>query len=359
MSEQMEFTGERFVPSRELMNDEIAFEHLHRYYTALELVKGKVVLDIACGEGYGSAILSANADKVFGIDIDANTINHAKKKYDKDNIEFLCGSADNIPLADNLIDVIISYETIEHLDEEAQKNFLADVKRVLKKDGILVISTPDKANYTDRFSYTNEFHVKEFEKEEFILLLKKYFTHIRLFLQGYEIIDAITEETPDSIGELAVVNWQRETKLFSRKYLIAICCDIHKTDFHFSSAVFQVNKNYLGLMEDFMDKEAHIVELGNWGHTLDKEINEKKALIQSQQQTIEKQGVTMENLLLHEAEKTKLVQGLEERLDRAEESVSLLKAKVEEYLSAIQTLEKVNNDKETTIQQQKEKEYSL
>src|SRR5258705_8000943 len=124
----MEFTGERFVPTKELMDDEIAFEHLHRYHNALELVKGKTVLDIACGEGYGTAILSENAGKVFGIDIDPVSIEHARKTYKKDNIEFIEGSADNIPLPGNSVDVIVSYETIEHIGEEAQKKFLTEAK---------------------------------------------------------------------------------------------------------------------------------------------------------------------------------------------------------------------------------------
>ena len=50
----MEYTGERFVPLYNLMNDETAFEHFHRYHHALEFVKDKIALDIACGEGYGT-----------------------------------------------------------------------------------------------------------------------------------------------------------------------------------------------------------------------------------------------------------------------------------------------------------------
>ena len=124
----MEFTGERFVPVKELMNDEIAFEHLHRYYAAMELAKGKAVLDIACGEGYGTAILSEKAKKVFGVDIDTVSIDHAVRTYKKGNIEFIQGSAENIPLPENSVDIVVSYETIEHIDEEAQKKFLNEVK---------------------------------------------------------------------------------------------------------------------------------------------------------------------------------------------------------------------------------------
>jgi len=217
----MEFTGERFIPLKELMEDEIAFEHLHRYHAAKELIKGKVVLDIACGEGYGADILSVNAEKVFGVDIDADTIEHAKNTYKKENIDFIKGSTDSIPLPDDSVDVVISYETIEHIDEESQKRFLNEIKRVLKKDGLLIISTPDKINYSDRYAHTNEFHLKEFKKEEFILFLNNYFANTCCYLQGYEIIDAITEDSPEEINDLYVINWPRHSKPFTRKYIIS------------------------------------------------------------------------------------------------------------------------------------------
>ena len=131
----MEYTGERFIPLDKLMNDETAFEHLHRYHAVRELVKDKVVLDIASGEGYGSAILATSAQSVFGIDIDPEVVKYAQEKYaGTRNIEFLIGQAENIPLPDRSIDVVVSYETIEHLGQSAQERFLQEIKRVLKND---------------------------------------------------------------------------------------------------------------------------------------------------------------------------------------------------------------------------------
>src|SRR5690349_3737319 len=196
----MEYTGERFIPLENLMKDETAFEHLHRYHAVRELVKDKVVLDIACGEGFGSAILAASARQIIGLDIDSEVVKYAREKYgEMKNIEFLVGHAENIPLPDLSIDVAVSYETIEHLDQASQEKFLQELKRVLKKDGKLVISTPDKANYTDRYAYTNKFHLKEFTSEEFLDFLKKYFGHVIPYVQGYEIVGAITETEPKKI----------------------------------------------------------------------------------------------------------------------------------------------------------------
>ena len=91
----LEFTGERFVP--EIEGDD-ALEHLHRYLIARELAGDKVVLDIACGEGYGSAMLAGVGSRVIGVDISEEAVAHARRKYTNENLEFCEGRADAIPL---------------------------------------------------------------------------------------------------------------------------------------------------------------------------------------------------------------------------------------------------------------------
>ena len=77
--ENLEFTGERLTTSLSSIHGVI--EHLHRYAIAQKITKNKVVLDIASGEGYGSFLLSKEATKVYGVDIDEKSLNHAKVKY--------------------------------------------------------------------------------------------------------------------------------------------------------------------------------------------------------------------------------------------------------------------------------------
>jgi len=86
----LEWTGERYLPfvDTKILGAEIHYEHLHRYYFASKFVEGKRVLDLACGEGYGSYILSKSAEHVVGVDIDELTIKHASCKYIRDNLEF-------------------------------------------------------------------------------------------------------------------------------------------------------------------------------------------------------------------------------------------------------------------------------
>lgn len=175
----LEWTGERFLPS---VSGQIRYEHLHRYAACVELVSGKRVLDIACGEGYGSEILSVNAHEVVGVDVDPTAIRHASKKYaDLGNTRFLEGSVDNIPLDTGSVDVAISFETIEHV--ECHEEMLQEIKRVLTAEGLLIISTPDKATYARFSEELNEFHVKELHVAEFEALLRPLFHNVSMLGQ--------------------------------------------------------------------------------------------------------------------------------------------------------------------------------
>jgi 2-polyprenyl-3-methyl-5-hydroxy-6-metoxy-1,4-benzoquinol methylase len=173
------FTGERFIPGVE--DDEITIEHYQRYESILDIVKGKVVVDAACGEGYGTSVIGSVASSVLGIDIDEETVAYAKKKYENEKIRFEVGSVEKINLPDESVDVFVSFETIEHVPENIQKAFVAEAARVLKADGIFVISSPNKAIYSDYFSYNNKFHVHELYKEEFLGMLGEYFPYVKLY----------------------------------------------------------------------------------------------------------------------------------------------------------------------------------
>jgi ubiquinone/menaquinone biosynthesis C-methylase UbiE len=164
------FTGERFVPE---ISGNIELEHMHRYIYALAYAKGKTVLDIASGEGYGAALLASRAAFVIGVDIAEDAVAHAKQKYQLPNLEFRLGSCSKIPSSDGTIDLVVSFETIEHHDEH--ERMLAEIKRILKPDGMIVISSPDKAIYTDKHDYHNPFHIKELYREEFEALFRNHF----------------------------------------------------------------------------------------------------------------------------------------------------------------------------------------
>ncbi len=176
--EELAWTGERYVPEIE---GEIELEHLHRYAIARELAYGKDVLDIACGEGYGSELLATVARKVTGVDISEEAIVHASRKYVQPNITFAVGSCATIPLADASIDLVVSFETIEHHNQHLE--MIQEIRRVLRQDGVLIISSPDKHEYSDVPGYKNEYHVKELYLSEFTDLISSEFRHVSVFGQ--------------------------------------------------------------------------------------------------------------------------------------------------------------------------------
>jgi len=176
--QEQEWTGERYLPEIE---GDIAAEHLHRYALAREIVAGKDVLDIACGEGYGSNLLRDMARSVIGVDSAESTISHATARYLRPDLKFRVGLCDDIPLENQSVDVVISFETIEHHNRHAE--MLEEIKRVLRPGGVLIISSPDKHEYSDVPGSMNPFHVKELYLHEFHSLLKAQFCHIALYGQ--------------------------------------------------------------------------------------------------------------------------------------------------------------------------------
>lgn len=200
----MEFTGERFTPD---CVREIWYEHWHRYAFALEFVAGKRVLDLACGEGYGSHLLASRAGQVTGIDLSEAAIAHALETYQHPALDYQQGDATAIPLADDSIDVVVSFETLEHLSPQDQ--MLAEFRRVLRPDGLLIISTPDKRVYSQDGEVDNPYHVKELYREEFEALLQRHFPAWRMFgqkLTFQSLIWAQDEDPNDNAGAVMFDN---------------------------------------------------------------------------------------------------------------------------------------------------------
>jgi ubiquinone/menaquinone biosynthesis C-methylase UbiE len=183
----LSYTGERFVPGIEGI---IEAEHMHRYLLACELASGLNVLDVASGEGYGSNLLARTAAAVIGVDISSNAINHAQETYRQPNLNFRVGDCCELPVDTASIDMVVSFETIEHHDKHEAMIF--EIARVLKPDGFLLISSPNKLTYSDIPGKHNRFHVKELYLEEFETLLRRYFPNVVLYGQRVEMFSIIT-----------------------------------------------------------------------------------------------------------------------------------------------------------------------
>jgi len=179
LSDPLEFTGERFTPECER---EIWYEHYHRYALAARWCANCRTLDAACGEGYGSAMLATSAASVEGVDVSAPAIAHARQRYGKlPGIGFQVADCTRLPYADNEFDRVVSFETLEHLAGHDQ--LLAEFRRVLKADGCLILSSPDKAVYSDAQNNVNEHHVRELYRDELEALIQRHFPAHRLLGQ--------------------------------------------------------------------------------------------------------------------------------------------------------------------------------
>ena len=234
---QMTFTGERYVPQ---LRGQIYYEHLHRYALALSLAADKDVLDIASGEGYGSALLAMVARSVVGVDIDESSVMYAGSRYTAMNLSFRAGSATQIPIADASVDLVVSFETIEHLVEH--ERMFAEFKRVLRPAGRLIISSPNKLIYSDARAYTNPYHVRELYFHELRDTLKDFFPAVRLF--GHRIFAGSAVHPLNEISQ--ATKWLGPSakpengisSLPDPEYFIAICSTEAKDELPDLSSVY-------------------------------------------------------------------------------------------------------------------------
>jgi SAM-dependent methyltransferase len=178
MTDTMHFTGERMIP--ESCDSNTFWEHVYRYKFARQFVRGRRVLDIACGEGYGSAaLLAAGATSIVGIDISPEAVRHAREKY---GIDARVGDAMAIDLPDASFDAIVSFETIEHVSQPGE--FVKECQRILKDNGKLVVSTPNIETYNpSRSAENNPFHCSEMTLDDFTELLVSHFRNVSIFSQ--------------------------------------------------------------------------------------------------------------------------------------------------------------------------------
>ncbi len=168
---------ERIVPDE--TEPGIVAIHLKRYEFALPFCEGKNVLDAACGVGYGTALLAERARRAVGVDRDPAAIAYARSRYGRANVEFAVQDLGALDFGDASFDVVCSFETIEHLDRPEQ--FLAHARRVLRPDGLFLVSTPRRDETTT--APENPFHRIELSRTDLERLLSRFFTDVDVYGQ--------------------------------------------------------------------------------------------------------------------------------------------------------------------------------
>ncbi len=135
-------------------------------------LKNKVVLDVGSSFGWlEKEILKKKPKKIVGVEINEEALAFAKKNIK--GVEFLVGSALELPIAKNSVDVLTLFDVLEHVPEGTEMRVLSEVRRVLKKRGILLLSTPNNHVISKVFDLAWYFGHRHYDKDKLSKMLKR------------------------------------------------------------------------------------------------------------------------------------------------------------------------------------------
>ncbi len=342
----MEFTGERVIPGQ--TDPDLFNEHVARYRFAESLASGQRVLDLGCGVAYGSALLAPKAEQVYALDSSFDAL--ASGRASHSNLRFVQGDGAALPLLDNSIDIVVAFEVIEHLERWAE--MLAEAARVLKTDGQLLVSTPNRVYYHASRSAPNPFHVHEFDFAEFEAALKKEFRSVRIFFENHT--NAITF-APKNVQGVRTLLEDSNSEAGRANFFLAVCS---QTSQYGSPAFLYVPKAGNVLQEREQHIEMVTADLEKVKGELSKltasseaaqkkaraeiaelqaEIEEKNRWALEVDRAAEKTRQDFENLEAEFNERTEWAKKVQADYERAVESFAALEADHQERLAEIST----------------------
>ena len=326
----MDFTGERIIPEK--VETDLLNEHLCRYLFAQMLLDDAVVLDVGSGVGYGSKLLAAKARSVISVDIVEECIRYAVKKYSDQNIDYLVADGHSIPLTSQSVDAIVSFELIEHLKD--QSSHLLELDRVLKPEGFLIISTPNRIFYTEERKEINPFHTHEFDFQEYVTFLKTTFPCVNVYFQNH--IESLFIGNPSLNHRTKTYLQDRKVNLESdSNYFVALCSKKDKYQPQIKNFAFlpttgnllreqnqhidKLNTRIQQLDATLLNLQAEYAERTSWSLQLKNQTKKLKKIIQNLQNELAGK--------IKEADKTivKLQSDFEDRTDWANELTGKIK----------------------------------
>lgn len=160
-------------------------EHIHRYNVVLNNIKGnEKILDIACGNGFGSKMLAIKSKgQVVGGDLSNDAIDNCSEKWKRKNLQFIQMDGTEIPFMDKEFDIVVSFETIEHTTKFNE--LIKEFNRVVKPNGIIYISTPNKLINSPKGIVINPFHTQEWYYDELKTIIGNHFKNFEFYAQKY------------------------------------------------------------------------------------------------------------------------------------------------------------------------------
>jgi 2-polyprenyl-3-methyl-5-hydroxy-6-metoxy-1,4-benzoquinol methylase len=199
MSSELRNTGERVIPEeyRDSPASHLVYlTHVATYRFCAPYVEGRRVLDFGCGTGHGTAEMATLCASAVGVDVSPQAIEYARSRYPSPKVRYRVIpriEVEPLPFEDNSFDAVVSIQVIEHVSDADA--YLAEAKRVLRQDGVLVVATPDRSTrLLPKQRPWNRFHVREFSEDALAALLARHF-------RGVEVLRM--SGTPDVIrGEL-------------------------------------------------------------------------------------------------------------------------------------------------------------
>jgi SAM-dependent methyltransferase len=322
----MEFTGERVIPGQ--VDTDLWQEHLSRYALARQWSRRLRLLDAGCGSGYGTALLAETAGEAVGLDLSAEALSYAREHYRRPNLRFVEGDCAALPFPDKDFDLVVAFEVIEHLpDPEA---FLRETRRVLRRRGRLLVSTPNRRFYTEERGYKNPFHVREFDAAEFDALLGKHFAHRRVLQQNH--VPAICFQGTGGTASAELDAGFPEPKSDEPHFFLAIC----------SPAPLPEDRGFVFLPQGgnvLRERERHIHKLEAIKQRVDQEMAERRAWAEKLQAEIQEKDVFIRRMQQEFAEKEAELKERTEWARRLEAEVSERNASILERQQAVDNLE--------------------
>jgi GT2 family glycosyltransferase/glycosyltransferase involved in cell wall biosynthesis/SAM-dependent methyltransferase len=316
-------TGERIVPGK--VDPDLFNEHLVRYLYAREFCGRKQVLDTGCGVGYGCFRLAEVARRVVGIDNDAQALELARSHYALPNIRYVAGNCHQLPLGARSFDVVTSFELIEHLDDA--NAYLGEVRRVLRPKGVFLVSTPNRPVYAEhRGGEANPFHRREYEFDEFLLLLREYFSFVEPLGQVHipavgvfsyptpEVVPSLVarKSSPEEAAYFLCVCSQRRPRAAANLVFVPASGNVlleRERHIRLLSAELSERRTYLARLQAEFDEKAA------WADRLNSQVQEQNRLVAEFQQQVEERTQWAKSLDAELAERRAYGARLQEEFD--------------------------------------------